>query len=80
VVNNCVMASEKLKEELHRYIDSSHDDLLLENFHQAFAYSAAQPLSDEQLSEVNESMAQYRSGNTKSHEEILQLLREWRTT
>ena len=75
----------ELKNKLHELIDSSNDNILLENFYRALQYQAGltkrdilDDLSPEQRAQVNESIAQYRRGETKSHEEVMQMLKEWK--
>jgi predicted lipase len=75
-----------LKSKLHELIEKTNDNILLENIYQAMRHQVdvnkrdiLDDLSPEQLSQLNESIAEYRSGKTKSHEEVLQLLKEWKS-
>ncbi len=75
----------ELKNKLHELIDSSNDNIFLENIYRALQHQAGltkrdilDDLSSEQRSQVNESIAQYRRGETKSHEEVMQMLKEWK--
>lgn len=75
-----------LKNKLHELIDNSNDTIFLENIYRAMQHQVGMDkrdilddLSGEQLSQLNESIAQYRRGETKTHEEVLQLLKQWRS-
>jgi hypothetical protein len=74
-----------IKEKLHLLIDQTNDPTLLENILQVLdVHAETSPrdilddLSASDLQSLNESIAQYRRGEVRSHEEILDLLREWR--
>jgi hypothetical protein len=74
-----------LKTKLHELIDNSNDNILLENIYRAMLHQVdmnkrdiLDDLSSDQLSQLNESIAEYRSGKFKTHEEVLQLLKEWK--
>lgn len=76
----------ELKTKLHELIDGSTDNILLENIYNALRYQVEKrkkdildELSPNQLDQLNESIAEYRRGETKTHEEVLQMLKEWRT-
>lgn len=76
----------ELKSRLHELIEKSNDNILLENIYQAMRHQVdlskrdiLDDLSPEQLLQLNESIAEYRSGKTKTHEEVLQLLKEWKS-
>jgi hypothetical protein len=76
------MAAPNLKTRLHELIDNSRDEQLLENFYNALSWSTEKKdivdeLSASQRNELNESIAQYRRGETISHEEVLKMLRQW---
>lgn len=75
----------ELKEKLRQLIDNTSDSVALENIYRYLNQSVAQnskdildDLSTKDLNLLHESMAQYRRGEFRSHEEILQLLKEWR--
>jgi hypothetical protein len=75
-----------LKNKLHELIDSTSDNVLLENIYLALRQriepgqrDILDDLSPEQFGLLQESIAQYKRGETKTHEEVLQLLRQWNT-
>ncbi|MDQ3108455.1 MAG: hypothetical protein M3R17_01050 [Bacteroidota bacterium] len=76
----------ELKSKLHELIDSTNDTIFLENIYRAMQHQVGinkrdilDDLSGEQLSQLNESIAQYRRGETKTHVEVLELLKQWRS-
>ena len=75
-----------LKNKLHELIDSTSDNVLLENIYLALRQriepgprDILDDLSPEQFNLLQESISQYKRGETKTHEEVLQLLRQWNT-
>lgn len=75
----------ELKNKLHDLIDGTNDTILLENIYNALRHQVERnkndildDLSAEQLFQLNESISEYRRGNSKTHEEVLQLLKQWR--
>lgn len=73
-----------LKNKLHELIDSTSDNVLLENIYLALRQQVSQTpkdfldeLTPGQLNALHESNAQYERGETKTHQEILELLRKW---
>jgi hypothetical protein len=78
------MDKQKLKEELHQYIDNLEDETALNMLHEAtIEYQRANKgdLTDEltpkQLERLNESLEQLKNGQYKSHEEVMNLARTW---
>lgn len=74
-----------IKVKLHELIDGTNDDAVLENLYGYLKSHTEQRRKDilDELSEedrllLHDSMAEYRRGEFRSHEEILKLLREWR--
>jgi hypothetical protein len=62
----------ELKDKLHELIDSTNDNIFLENIYRAFQQHARlikrdglDDLSSEQLSQLNETRAQYLRGDNK---------------
>jgi uncharacterized protein YbgA (DUF1722 family) len=77
---------DELKSKLHELIDSSNNTIFLENIYRAMQHQVEvnkrdilDDLSSEQLYQLNESIAQYRRGETKTHAEVLELLKRWRS-
>ena len=75
-----------LKEKLHVLIDKTDDPVILENIYRLLndrvdneSPDILDELSPAQLNSLNESIGEYRRGELKSHAEILQLLKEWRS-
>ena len=75
----------ELKNKLHELIDNSKDDILLENIYNALRHQVdhsskdfLDELSPEQLNQLHEANTQYQRGDTKTHEEVLELLKRWR--
>lgn len=75
----------ELKNKLHELIDSSNDNIFLENIYNALRHRVeSEPkdfldeLSPAQLNSLHEANAQYERGETKTHEEVLELLKRWR--
>jgi hypothetical protein len=75
----------ELKSKLHELIDGTNDNILLENIYNALRQQVENKpkdfldeLSADQLNELHEANAQYESGETKTHEEVLELLSRWR--
>lgn len=78
------MDKQKLKEELHQYIDNLEDETTLNMLHEAtIEYQRADKgnitdeLTPKQLERLNESLEQLKNGQTKSHEEVMKLARTW---
>lgn len=75
----------ELKTKLHELIDGTNDTILLENIYNALKQQVENSpndfldeLSPKQLNELHEAEAQYERGETKSHDEVLALLKQWR--
>lgn len=84
LVINFIVTSD-LKSKLHELIDSSNDNIFLENIYNALRHHVeAKPkdfldeLSPAQLSSLHEANAQYERGETKTHAEVMELLKRWR--
>ena len=78
------MDKQKLKEELHQYIDNLEDETTLNMLHEAtIEYQRADrkdiidELTPEQLERLNESLEQLKNGQTISHEEAMKRARTW---
>jgi gas vesicle protein len=78
------MDKQKLKEELHQYIDNLEDETALNMLHEAtIEYQRAEKgditdeLTPKQLERLNESLEQLKSGQYKSHEEVMKQARTW---
>jgi hypothetical protein len=74
-----------LKTKLHELIDNSNDNILLENIYRAMRSLVdnkeadfLDELNPDQLNELHEANAQYERGETKTHAEVLELLKQWR--
>lgn len=73
-----------IHEKLHALIDQTRDPILLENIYRYLSEGVSQQkvnlkdeLSEADYNSLMESKAQYRSGQTKTHEEVLEWLRKW---
>lgn len=73
-------------DKIHELVDRIEDPIVLENIFQYLSHIANKPqrdildeLSSSERLSLNEAMAEYRAGKVRSNEEILQLLRQWRT-
>lgn len=75
-----------IQDKIHKLVDRTSDPIVLENIYRYLSAALDQPmkslsdeLSDADLKLLHEARAEYRRGETKSHEEILELLRKWDT-
>ena len=75
-----------LKDKLHLLINSSNDPIVLENIYQYLSNSLEKQktdildeLSPSDMNALNESLSEYKRGEFRSNEEILELLKEWRS-
>jgi hypothetical protein len=78
------MSAEELKSSLHVLIDTCEDKIILEGIYKILQATQKpgekdwwQGLDDEDKQLLEESMAQYKSGNYKSHDEIVKKAQEW---
>lgn len=75
-----------LKEKLHLLINTTNDPIVLENIYQYLNRSIEKrnldildELSSADLNSLNESLSEYKKGELRSHDEILEMLKEWRS-
>ena len=70
----------EIREKLHKYIDSSDDDIVTALFAFFKSYNDVPKEKQEDISEynqeINEAMSEYAKGNYTTHEDVLKELRE----
>ena len=80
------MNKKKLKEKLYKQIDEMEDEAALQMLHEVAAeYGVADKtskldeLTPQQLARLKKSQEQVKNGNTYTHEEVQQKIKEWRS-
>jgi|GEM_PF-2507525 len=73
-----------VKERLYHLIENTEDAVVLENVYQYLLSSIAQEktmlkdeLSEAELNSLNEAISEYQRGETISHTQVLELLKQW---
>lgn len=81
------MNKEEIKQKIHQLIDEIDDEEMLNILHEdATDYKniatapADDELSQEQWASVMKGLAQAEKGETISHEQVVQKIKEWRST
>lgn len=75
-----------IQKKIHELVDRTSDPTALENIYEYLKHVVHRPekdilddLSVSDVSSLYKSIDQARAGETKTHEEILELLRQWRS-
>lgn len=73
-----------VKERLYRLIENTEDSVLLENVYQYLLSGIAQEktmlkdvLSEAELNSLNVARSEYQRGETISHAQVIELLKQW---
>jgi hypothetical protein len=78
------MSAEELKSSLHVLIDTCEDEIILEGIYKILQATQKpgendwwKELDDEDRQLLRESMAQYKKGNYRPHNEVMKKAQEW---
>jgi len=80
------MSKEEIKKKIHDLIDGIDDEMALQMFYEdAVEYTTSSEvrndeLTKEQWAEIELGLKQIETGETFTHEEVMQRLKEWRNT